>query len=242
MFKKALIAVLVLGKKKSDQDYSEKDTVFLTIQSKNLGVSINNAMSFKFKADYYVLMAEKNKTDVLARLSEGIDHEIKNPLNAIKPAAQRILMSLPKMDLAVETKAKLEEYATMIVRNSDRIVSIMTRLRNFARPIRTQEDFKMEPMGLREYVNEAIELVSRKQLELDGIVIENEIPDDIRIFGEGTAIIQVFWNLINNAYHAIGRNGKVRITARMSENGGKVITEVRDTGWGSSAERMQNAR
>ena len=232
-FRDSVIAILLLGKKKSDREFVQKDIDFLEKLSKNLGVSINNAKTFQYKQDYYVLMAEKNKTDVLARLSEGIDHEIKNPLNAIKPAAQRIQYMVRKGGpFSTESLSKMNQFLDMIVRNSDRITSIMNRLRNFARPIRTAEGFKLEPIQVRDLVDEAIDLVSRKQLEVDGIVIENLISDNVYIFGEHASVIQVFWNLIANAYHAIDRDGKIVITARDSETDGKVVVEVKDTGRG----------
>ncbi|MCM8776391.1 MAG: ATP-binding protein, partial [Candidatus Omnitrophica bacterium] len=238
-FKATLIAMLLLGKKKSDRDYTQRDVDFLDRVSKNLAVSLNNAMIFKVKESYYALMAEKNKTDVLARLSEGIDHEIKNPLNAIKPAAQRIqnLLFRPRLD-ETESQNKIREYLEMIIRNTDRIIQIMTRLRNFARPIRASGDFKLEPVPLKKLVDEAIELVGTKQFEVDGIVVENRLADDLYIFGERTSVVQVFWNLIVNAYHAIGRNGRIDINARISSDKSRVIVEVVDTGHGILPEHL----
>ncbi len=228
IFQESVIAILLLGKKKSDEDFGERDIDFFDKISKSLGVSINNARSFKVKEEFMLLMAEKNKTDVLARLSEGIDHEIKNPLNAIKPAITRVEMMLKK-DKYPQPKAI--EYLAMASRNTDRIVSIMTRLRQFARPIRDQGDFNLEPIQLRSIINEVNEMV-RNQLELDQVVVENNVGEDIRIFGEKSILYQIFWNLINNAYHAINRDGKITINARLSENDGKIIVEVVDTGKG----------
>ncbi|MDD5216516.1 MAG: ATP-binding protein [Candidatus Omnitrophica bacterium] len=239
-FKGAVIGILLLGKKKSDRDFTQKDMDFLDRVVKNLGVSINNAKSFKFKEDYYALMAEKNKTDVLARLSEGIDHEIKNPLNAIKPAAQRIQSILGKGPAMQdpEAQAKVREYLEMIIRNTDRINGIMTRLRNFARPVRTSDGFKLVPIRLRDLVEEAIGLGNARQFETDGIVIENNVPEEIYIFGDHASVVQVFWNLIVNAYHAIDQTGRITIAARFSEADGKVLAEVTDTGKGIASENM----
>lgn len=229
-YRGGMIALLCLGKKKSDREFSQDDIRFLSVLSKQLANVINIAKIFHFQRDFYALQAEKNRIELVAQLSVGIDHEIKNPLNQILPRLQRILNYYEKNHI-VPNYDKLVEFVQDCIRNVDRIISIMTRLRKFAHPVEGDE-LKPHPVAIRAFVEEAVALISPKQLEIDSIRIENEVPEDTYVFAEETSVVQVFYNLISNAYHSIDRNGRITIFCSDHARDGRVVIGVRDTGKG----------
>jgi len=235
-YQSELIALFSLGRKKSDKEFSNEDVRFLSSAAKQIANVINIAQKFHFERGFYALQAQENRIEAVAQLSVGLDHEIKNPLNQILPRLQLITNYYEQKKIRPNYD-RLIEFIHACIGNVDRIVSIMTRLRKFANPI-SAEDLKLHPILVRPFVEEAVGLISTKQLEIDNIRIENLVPEDTCVFGEETSIIQVFYNLINNAYHAIDRNGTITIFAKENIQNGRVVLGVKDTGGGISQENL----
>ena len=60
--------------------------------------------------------------------------------------------------------------------------------------------------------------------------IQTEWPELIPVYGESSALIQVFLNLCTNARDAMPDGGILRITARKAKD--KAVVEITDTGAG----------
>ncbi|RMG04593.1 MAG: PAS domain S-box protein [Nitrospirae bacterium] len=160
----------------------------------------------------------------LGELAAGVAHEINNPINGIMNYAQIILNRL-----GGETREG--ELARRIIKESDRVSSIVTALLSFGRQsgtIRTKEN-------LRKILDAPLTLLEN-QLRSNRIRLEIDIPDNLpMLFVDRSKMEQVFLNLLINARHAL--NGKkpdkdrtIRITA--GSNGTHVIVKVWDNGCG----------
>ena len=69
--------------------------------------------------------------------------------------------------------------------------------------------------------------------------IELDIPESLpQVYAEETSLVQVFYNLIVNAYHAIDRNGRITVMARDNRPDGRIVVDITDTGKGISPEVM----
>lgn len=235
-YRSEVIALLAFGKKKSDREYTNDDMRFFETLAKQVANVINVAKSFHIQRDYYALQAEKNRIEMVAQLSVGIDHEIKNPLNQIRPRLQQIQLYYQKNNLRPNYD-RLDEFVGECIENVDRIVSIMTRLRKFAHPVKPEE-LKLAPVMVKPFVDEAINLISGKQLEIDKIRIENSVPDNVCVFAEETSLVQVFYNLIANAYHAIDKDGTIRVSVKNVSQDGRIVVAVEDTGSGIKPENL----
>lgn len=202
-----------------------------------MAVSISHATTFRLQRDYYVLQAQRNKSDALSNLSAGLAHEVKNPLNNIRPRIE-LLMEACEAGISPNDPQALENLRTQL-KHVDRIIKIMDHLNRFARPTEGRE-IKLGPIAVRPFVEEAIGLIGEKQLENDDIKIEVKIPQDLPpVYAEETSLVQVFYNLIVNAYHAINRNGTIRIEARELPQDRRVLVQIEDTGKGVPPENLE---
>lgn len=238
VFEDRLIALLCLGKKKSDEDFTTRDQQLLLKAANQMAVSISHATTFRLQRDYYALQAQRNKSDALSNLSAGLGHEVKNPLNQIRPRVELLIDAYENKRLRSDDPAILDNLQTQL-RHVDRIIKIMDRLSRFARPTEG-EAIKLGAVSLRPFVEEAIGLIGEKQLANDNIKVEIKIPDDLpTVYAEETSLIQVFYNLIVNAHHAINRNGVIRIGAQDVPQDGKVLVKIEDTGKGIPPENIE---
>jgi two-component system NtrC family sensor kinase len=173
-----------------------------------------------------VIQAEKLAT--LGQLAAGVVHELNNPLTSISVYGDFLFQ---KMDASGADPSDLEKLRR-IVDASNRILRFTKDLVTYARPASEIPTL----LEIRGVVDKALlfcdHLLSERQVVVEKTYGAN-IPDVAGIEGQ---LHQVFINLITNACHAIGEDGKLRVTTHLSDDG-DVIIEVEDDGDGMSLEQ-----
>jgi PAS domain S-box-containing protein len=143
------------------------------------------------------LQAENMRTRQLASLGElaaGIAHEINNPINNIINYAQILLDERQSED-------KDYEIGQRIMRDADRIATIVRSLLSFARIRKEEKTF----MHLNEIFADTLPLI-KAQLEKDGIILKLDVPSNLpKIFIHPQQIQQVFLNVISNSRYALNK-------------------------------------
>ena len=170
-------------------------------------------------------LVRKEKLAVLGNLSGGVGHELRNPLGAIKNAAYFLNMALENPD------AEVKETIDIINKEVARSEDIISSLLDFARP--------KVPMQRTVSVNTVLkEAISRYNIPKNVTVINNSDQNIQNILADPDKLLQVFGNLITNAYQAMPEGGTLTIA---SENTGpdKVSVTVIDTGTGITEENMK---
>ena len=165
------------------------------------------------------------KLAALSRLTAGIAHEIKNPLNATM-----IHLELLKMKVAETTDA--HEHLAVIASQVRRLDEVVQGLLKFTRP----EDLRLEPVYLSQLVSDlmpilAAEAGSRVDIRVD--VPPNLPPAQ----ADARLLSQAFLNLGLNACQAMPEGGRLRIAAR-TKPGRMLEIEFEDTGIGIPAEDL----
>jgi len=181
--------------------------------------------------DKIKLQAETMRTGHLAALGElaaGVAHEINNPINGIINYAQ-ILINQGKKE------GRQNEIAERIVKEGDRIATIVGNLLSFSRD-RVEEK---RPVVLNDLLQEALSLCATR-LRKDGINLELDIPANLPcLLGKHQKLEQVFINLISNAQHALNQrfpapcpDKKLIISARPLTDKGMLEIVFHDHGCG----------
>lgn len=237
VFEEKLIAILLLGKKKSDEDFGTRDRQLLLKTANQMAVAISLAITFRVQRDFYVLQAERNRSDALARLSEGFHHEIKNPLNQIRPRLETIIDFHRGEGIRSWTSEDVAKHLEICVRHVDRIVRLLGRVQKFAKPVELDK-IEIGPVSVKFAIAEAIGLMGEKRFEIDNITLQVEVPENIFVLADETSLVQIFYNLIENAYHAIDQNGRISINASEEGNDGFILISVADTGKGIPEENL----
>ena len=143
------------------------------------------------------LQAGATRTRHLASLGElaaGVAHEINNPINNIINYAQILIDEFEK-------EKRDDEITRRIIRDGDRIATIVRSLLSFAR-IRKEEKTYIH---LHEIFSDTLSLTSA-QIRKDGIHLKVSIPSEsIKIPVHPQQIQQVFLNLISNCRFALNQ-------------------------------------
>jgi len=153
--------------------------------------------SFRDVTEKKELYSENVRAAQLASLGElaaGVAHEINNPVNAIVNFAQLL-------EEEIQEKDYNRELLSLIVKEGQRIASIVRNLLNFAR----KEQDECRPNDLKLILKEALTL-SQVQMEKEGIWIEIELPENLpQVMVRSQEIQQVFINILSNSRYALNK-------------------------------------
>jgi len=158
------------------------------------------------------------------RLTGGVAHEIKNPLNSI--AIRLELLRSKFVPDAPGAEKELDVIAAEITR-LDRVVRTFL---DFTRPV----ELKTGELDLVKLTETVLTLV-RPEAERAGILIEfapRIAP--VRIRGDADLLKQAILNVVRNGIEAMPDGGK--LTLGLTQSSGEAILTVADTGPGISAE------
>ncbi len=171
----------------------------------------------------------------LGTLATGVAHEINNPLAIIKEAAgwMTLILNKPEMEGAPR-RADLQNAAGKIEDAVERARRITHQLLGM---VRKSEGADMTDVSLDALLAESIALIYKEALNRD-IEITRWVDEAVRsIHTDPYQLRQVFINLITNAVHAVGKNGRVIVTAQ--PEGDRVAITVKDTGEGIPKEHLE---
>jgi len=158
------------------------------------------------------------------RVTRGVAHEVKNPINAIVLHLQLLRNKLQEPD--PDTTRHVDIIDSEIHR-LDRVVQILV---DFTRP----RDLHMEETDLRLVLDE-VSLLASPDAEQHGVKLVRELPaEPIPVKIDVDFIKQAILNVVLNGVQAMPNGGTLSIRASRDEN--MIITEIRDQGGGIPAE------
>ena len=170
-------------------------------------------------------LSYSRKLAALSRLSAGIAHEVKNPLNATM-----IHLELLKMQLA-DTPAALE-HVSVITAQMRRLDEVVQGFLKFTRP----EDLKLQGVSIGPLLNELMPVI-RAEADASAIEVRVECPPDLPAVSADPGLLQqAFLNLALNACQAMPRGGRLRIAATRAGRYVQVVFE--DTGVGIAPDQL----
>jgi PAS domain S-box-containing protein len=154
------------------------------------------------------------------RLTRGVAHEVKNPINAIVLHLQLLQSKLQQID--PDTRRHMDIIGSEIHR-LDRVVQILV---DFTRP----RDLRLEETDLRDLLEDVSTLAAPDAAQ-HSVEITRELPGDpIFVKVDTDFVKQAILNVVLNGVQAMPQGGTLAISARREDE--VVITEIRDQGGG----------
>jgi PAS domain S-box-containing protein len=166
---------------------------------------------------------QSERLSELGSLAAGVAHEIRNPLNAIAIASQRLKAEYK----VVEDQTGFEQLASTIKSEIERLNAIIVEFLALAR----SGQLNKEKVNLQEYLLETLQLL-KNEAKISNIEIVTEIESNIELPMDSQEMKKVIGNLIKNAFEVVSDAG--RIIVRANSRNGMAFIEIEDNGSGVS--------
>ena len=155
----------------------------------------------------------------LSRLTGGVAHEIKNPLNAMA-----LQLELLKGKLDGE-----QPEVDVIAREIKRLDNVVKTFLSFNRPI----ELEAKRLDLSQVVSQVVDLVAPEAAARQ-IRIDANLDPSVETNGDADLLQQAILNVINNGLEAMPDGGT--LTVRTARDGGDCQLEIGDSGSGIAPE------
>jgi len=225
-----LLGVLCLRDERLRNAFGLDDLDLFRMLAAQAAITIENSR-------VYERMKERDRLAALGEMAAGLAHEIRNPLGAIKGAAQLLVSA----DGKPVPQQEGVEFLHIIVEEVNRLNRVVTQFLDYARPYKGDT----HEVQVNEVVRRTVAL-----LEAEGnaaqVRFEVRLDDAVpMIRGDAEQLRQVFLNLGINALQAMPQGGKLTISTqgrspRRLGAGSFVEIRFQDTGVGIAREHLKN--
>jgi two-component system sensor histidine kinase HydH len=245
-----LVGLMCVSDERVRDAFTPEEATLLETIAAQMGVAIANSR-------IYARMKERDRLAALGSMAAGLAHEVKNPLGAIKGAAQ--LLEELGVGGVDETDPTIKEFLGIILEETDRLNRVVGSFLDYARP----HAGNPVPVDINAAVRRSVQILSSQQAE--GLDLKLELCDPLpRARIDPEKLRQVLLNLVHNAIHAMEGHGRVTVAtthrraagrgnwssspssersgSSMNADGGGELVEisVHDTGPGISQKVLKN--
>lgn len=215
----ALAGLLLVSDERVSHAFSFEDVVVLESLCVQIGVVVDTSRQ-------HFQLQERARLAALGQMAAGLAHEIKNPLGAIKGAAQLLQGS------ATDTQQR--EFVDIIVEETERLNRVVGSVLDYARPA----EARLAIVDVNHVVDRTVQLLASDHATTSiRTVFGTQLG---RVRADAEKLRQVLINLIRNAVQAMNGGGEVTVatTARAASplSAGLVEISVSDHGPGVSAQ------
>jgi PAS domain S-box-containing protein len=164
----------------------------------------------------------------LGRITAGVAHEVKNPLNSMRLWLENLKESLPP-----DSDSSAKQAVQVLDKEIDRLDAVVKRFLDFTRPM----DVRLEPTQLAELLREVLE-IAQPQMQKGNIQVAQLLPIDVpEVYVDRALLKQAVLNLVLNAGESMPSGGQLRLM--LSRRGEMAEISVGDTGKGIPLEHRQ---
>jgi signal transduction histidine kinase len=156
----------------------------------------------------------------IGRLTAGVGHEVKNPINAIVVHLELMRNKLGDADHRAMRHLEVIESE---IQRLDRVVQTLV---DFSRPVELQ----LKEQDLRRVVS-AVLMLASAELETRDVHVESDLPDrPVMARVDSDLLKQALLNVVLNGAQAMAEGGKLKV--RLAEDGRMALLSIHDQGGG----------
>jgi len=226
----ALIGILLVVDDRVIDAFSPEDVTLLEALAVQVGVVIENSRQYR-------RMQERDRLAALGQMAAGLAHEVKNPLGAIKGAAQ--LLNEPTDGETIEPNA--QEFIGIILEEVDRLDRVVGSVLDYARPSKGNPG----AVDVNAVVKRTLQVLASGSGGEQSV--QADLTDDVPLVrADAEQLRQVLMNLVRNALQATDGRGTVTVATRVKPIGtgagraDSVEIAVRDDGPGISPQVLKS--
>ena len=177
-------------------------------------------------------LEKAERLSALGQLAAGVAHEIRNPLNAISMASQRLKREFIPADQ--EKNREFQALAGVIRDEIRRLNGIIEEFLTFSKSRRLE----LQEYPVTEVLQKIVNLI-REETTSKGIILETRFNDNpVTIPMDVDKLQQAFFNFIKNAMESISGSGSIVISVEPSGKG-RINVKISDTGCGMTPEEVE---
>ena len=151
----------------------------------------------------YEEMKERDRLAALGQMAAGLAHEIRNPLGAIKGAAQ--LLRGPEDEAVPEDGSA--EFLDVIIEEVDRLNRVVSQFLGYARPDRGERS----PTPINEVVRKTALVLRSEHADTTLELVLELSPELPPVLADAEQLRQVFLNLAQNGIQSMNASGRLTI-------------------------------
>ncbi len=160
----------------------------------------------------------------IGRLTAGVGHEVKNPINAMVVHLELLKGKLARLE--GESLEGAQRHVTILAGEMQRLDRVVQALADFTRPM----ELKLQEHDLRSVVASVIELTGFEMSE-NGVIVGAEMPQEpVMVRLDAELVRQALLNLLLNGMQAMPDGGVLRVLVRREKYFG--VIDVVDEGVG----------
>ena len=204
-----------------------KPFMFFMIMMVTSGIAVYFIFSFyRLAVD---AQTESQKHQSIQRLSRGLAHEIRNPLNAMRMSLEMINRGIAPVEM--ENKAEVDEYMAILKDEIMRLDGLVNRFMEYSKDIK----LNYSKTKIKQLIESAVRVISPLADEKKAAIsLAGDL--DIEIDIDGDIIYRCILNIIKNAVESIAANGKIEISCHRTKKGCEI--KITDDGEGIPAENL----
>lgn len=167
------------------------------------------------------------RLSALGNLAAGVAHEIRNPLNTVAIAAQRL-----KSEFSVESnQTEYEIFLKSIIDETKRLNNIVNQFLSLTKA----QKLSLVSVNIREFLEELLTLV-KLEAEEKRISLKTNFKTEATLKIDREEMKKALLNIILNAIQATEPEGKITVTTPKSD--GNFLIKISDTGKGIPKEDL----
>jgi signal transduction histidine kinase len=238
VYRGMLRGVIQVLNKRNGRQFNDDDQEILTVLANQIATAIENARLYERLSERYSLtscelkstqekLVRAERMAALGRLSQGVAHEVRNPVMVIGGFARRLKKELAPSESAMK-------WLDVILAEAERLEHMVADIESFCR--------LPTPMPRRVDVMEILGSVvdgDRESLARQGVVVEVHAGEGISpIWADEKLLELAFRNVFENSLEAMPEGGRVEVIVTARRDGLAVL--FRDTGVGIASENLPN--
>lgn len=206
--------------------FSLDDLTLMSTAVEMIAIAIGNAHLY---AQTLALMDERERLHqhtvrsarlaTIGRLTASFAHEINNPMQAIRASMKLALEEL-------DDPEAVTDYLTLTLEQSERVVNLVSRMRQIYRP----EESQQGTFDLNQLIREVVQVANKEFKRQQVQVRLNTLPEPCLVEGVPNQLHLVFLNLLLNVAEALGEQGggtlSIELTLAANMVGVAVTTAV----------------
>ena len=230
LLEKRTIAIIILGKKLSEDPYTDDDLRLLRVISNQTAIALDHQRIYEQSLKTRKQLLAADRISSLGRMAASLAHEIKNPLAAIKGMSQMLGQNVNDPEF-------IADFKQVVPKEISRLENLVDNLLKLGK---TNKE-GLQIVNIDRLIEDVLKLYDNC-LKHKGIKLVKELNPISEIKADPEQLAQVLTNLILNAIQAMPYGGVLKIKTQASKRKDKeaIIIEVSDNGVGIPDSNIKN--